>query len=95
MKENPRFNQKPDPNLEEETQVPVDEGRVKPLTLREYLGVLRPEQPPRREEDSRPLTIKEYISVTPMLNVSEIVDLSKRAAKGLKQAWQKVSRKTS
>lgn len=68
----------------------------RPLTLREYLGVLAPnfytrEELKERAKDPRPLSVGEYLRVKPLPDLDDLIDFSKWAAKSAQRVWNRVT----
>ena len=60
---------------------------AKPLTLREYIGVLGGRKPERAAKDSSPLTLREYVGVSSVPTLDDAISLfrgAKRFLSGLR-----------
>lgn len=73
-----------------------DQEPPRPLTLREYIGILGPnyftkEQLEERAKDPRPLTVGEYFRIRPVPTVYEMADFAINVGRGIKRFWSRTT----
>jgi len=61
--------------------------KEKKLSLREYIGILKPQDPDPKRPDG--LTIDEYKSTSPILSLSEVAALIKQAGRGIRRFFSR------